>query len=122
MRNSRSFRDCKMQLTVNTFTVAHSVSAALRRAYGDLSAPVKRWCQAAGVDPRAGRNHYEGQNCPGAPALIRGMADCDELLFEVLRMAGRLTPETVERLLDVVAELEAASPSAKPERRPPCGH
>ncbi|MGR3839716.1 MAG: hypothetical protein ACU0A2_15320 [Cognatishimia sp.] len=128
MRKSRSLRDPKMHIKANSppdaSAIAASLASALRRAYGDFSAPIKRWSRAAGVHPRSGRNHYEGRNCPRAPELIRGMAECDELLLEVLRLSGRLTPETVEQLIDAITAPESA-PDVQPQQRrggPSCGH
>lgn len=102
MRNSRSKGARKLQAVIDTHSVAQAISAAIRRTFGDFSAPTKRYARVAGVDPRTARNHWEGLNCPRAPELIRLMAESDAALEAVLAMSGRLTPETVERLLELV--------------------
>lgn len=92
---------------INTFTVASRLADASRRQYGDLTASIKRYARAAGVEYRTARNHMEGANCPGAAPLIRLLGESEEVLREVLEMAGLLSAEKRERLLDIIAEAEA---------------
>ena len=118
MRNSRSSKDRKMRSrskgrkvmdgeAINTRSVADEVARAIQEWAGDLSAPIKRTAHAAGVDHRTARNYWEAATCPSAPPLIRLMGESEEVLRALLGMAGLLTAEKRERLLDIIAEAEA---------------
>lgn len=87
---------------IDTYSVAQRISDAIQRTVGHLSAPHKRYARMAGVDVRTARNHYEGQNCPRLPEAIRLIEQSDEAFFAVLKMANRMTPETAEKLLEIV--------------------
>ena len=105
MRKIRGLGDRKMQGVlgqIDTRTVAEGISAALRRAFGDKNSPVKRLARLSGMDPRAAENYWTGENCPRSPALIRLIAGCDEVLLEVLAMAGRDDEDTLFRLLEML--------------------
>ncbi len=120
MRRNRTSRDSNfrspaMESVIDTHSVAAVISAAIRRAWGEMSAPVKRYCRVVGVDPRTGRNHWEAKNCPRAPELIRLMAECDEAFEAVLAMSNRLTPETVERLLEIVTAPGGSDHESNPD-------
>ncbi len=89
MRNLRANGDRQMQGVITTHTVAETVAGSLKRAWGDLAGLTKRIGRRVDADPRAVRNWLDGTTPPQTAHLIRLMGECDELLADVLRLAGR---------------------------------
>lgn len=68
---------------------AERVADALKRAFGHGNGAVKRAATVAETNTRTARNWFDASNAPRGDHLIALIRECDEVLAEVLEMAGR---------------------------------
>lgn len=95
---------------VTADALAGTVRDALRRSYGHLHCATKIVAGKIGVDTRAFRNWWEGQNAPRSDQLIRLMDESDEVLAAVLEMANEreLAEHVRARVRDAIRNLEGS--------------
>lgn len=80
-----------MQIAINSRDVAEAVADCLR----NIPLPNKTVARQVGVTPRAVEDWKSAANAPGAAALIRLMAEHDEVYERVMRMTGRTPVSTI---------------------------
>lgn len=81
MRNDRAIKDRKMH-TLTADDVAGRVSRGLNKS---PFSPGKL-ARKLGIDPRAMKNYFGGNNAPPATQLIMIMAECCEVRNEVFQL------------------------------------
>lgn len=94
--------------SLSTLDVTARLAEALRRSFGYGNAAAKRAATVAGSNTRTARNWLDGTNAPDGKHLILLMAECDEVLAEVLAMAGRADALDGARKAAALAEVKRA--------------
>lgn len=105
---SRAEKDRRMPTieAIRSDDVAAAVARGLRRRFGDARSAVKLIARATGFDPRAIKNWWAGVNPPESGKLLQLVREYEEVAEEVDRLSGRADRAEVERLRQIVGELE----------------
>lgn len=86
---------------IDTYDCTRSLCGAIRRGFGS----VKHAARVGGTSLRAAMNWWDETSTPSAKTLINLMRESDEVLDEVLRLAGRA--DLAQRIA-AAQELDAA--------------
>lgn len=81
------------------------VALALHREFGVSPAAVKSVADLARANERAVKNWFDAKNAPNGIYLVRLMANSDEVLETVLKLAGRRDLLIAKKVRDARQEL-----------------